>query len=421
MDVSQAGEQDIPALHQALVDKQVEAENITSARVEAAFRAVPRHLFLPGVPLEVVYRDQAITTKYLNGTPISSSSQPAIMAIMLEQLQLERGQRVLEIGAGTGYNAALMAHIVGTQGKVVTIDIDDDTVANARRNLAAAGYERVQVLCADGGLGYPDAAPYDRIILTVASQDIVPAWREQLKRDGRLLLPLSIRGSQVAIAFEQVGEYLQSTSVQGCGFMMLRGDFGEHGSHTQGGPERGLHLECNEGRSMDMDGVYRLLTGPAQDIPLNISVTFQEMFFQLNTWLALHEPDFCRLTIEDELVERGILPNPFLPSSNKKLISTVGLFGEAALCVLVCFPAQNVSENNSALSPSPQWFVRSFGSNDVLAYRLLAQVRAWNAAGRPALEKLSIRVYPQNTSYIPTTHEILIPKRWTNLVCTWQR
>ncbi len=131
MDVSQAGEQDIPALHQALVDKQVEAENITSARVEAAFGAVPRHLFLSGVPLEEVYRDQAITTKYLNGTPISSSSQPAIMAIMLEQLQLERGQRVLEIGAGTGYNAALMAHIVGTEGKVVTIDIDDDTVARA--------------------------------------------------------------------------------------------------------------------------------------------------------------------------------------------------------------------------------------------------------------------------------------------------
>ncbi len=103
-------------LHQALVDQLLamrsadsRARLIRSPAVEAAFRAAPRHLFLPEVPVEQVYRDEAIVTKRQDGVPISSSSQPAIMAIMLEQLALEPGHRVLEIGAGTGYNAALLA------------------------------------------------------------------------------------------------------------------------------------------------------------------------------------------------------------------------------------------------------------------------------------------------------------------------
>src|SRR5437763_4911762 len=111
-------------LHQALVDKLKRDGNIFTPSVEAAFRAVPRHLFLPGVALDEVYRDQAIATKTLNGIYVSSSSQPAIMAIMLELLELKPGQRVLEIGAGTASNAALIAHIVGKTGQVVTIDID---------------------------------------------------------------------------------------------------------------------------------------------------------------------------------------------------------------------------------------------------------------------------------------------------------
>ena len=108
---------DAAALHRALVDGLVGRRCISDARVEAAFRAVPRHLFLPGVPLADAYRDQAIPTKTVDGEAVSSSSQPEIMATMLEQLKLEPGLRVLEIGAGTGYNAALMPHIVGEEGK----------------------------------------------------------------------------------------------------------------------------------------------------------------------------------------------------------------------------------------------------------------------------------------------------------------
>jgi protein-L-isoaspartate(D-aspartate) O-methyltransferase len=116
---------DRSTLPQALVDELKNKGAIRTTPVETAFRAVPRHLFVPGVALDEVYRDQSIPTKRLDGAIVSSSSQPAIMAVMLEQLALEPGHHVLEIGAGAGYNAALMAHIVGETGQVVTVDIDE--------------------------------------------------------------------------------------------------------------------------------------------------------------------------------------------------------------------------------------------------------------------------------------------------------
>src|SRR5215204_4057723 len=122
------------------------------------------------------------------GRPISSSSQPAIMAVMLDQLDVRPGQRVLEIGTGTGYNAALLAELVGGSGAVTTVDIDADLVEQAGRNLDAAGVGGVDVVRGDGSAGgvdvvrgdgsagWPDAAPYDRIILTAAARDLAPAW-----------------------------------------------------------------------------------------------------------------------------------------------------------------------------------------------------------------------------------------------------
>jgi protein-L-isoaspartate(D-aspartate) O-methyltransferase len=181
-----------------LVQKLKSRGHIRTPQVEAAFRAVPRHVFLPGVALDEVYSDRPIITKRLDGIPVSSSSQPSAMAIMLEQLGLEPGHRVLEVGAGTGYNAALMAHIVGDEGQVITVDIDEDIVESAREHLAAADLDRVEVVCGDGGLGYPVAAPYDRIILTVGAWDIVPAWWEQLKPNGLILVPLWIKGEERA-------------------------------------------------------------------------------------------------------------------------------------------------------------------------------------------------------------------------------
>ena len=131
---------------------------ITSPRVEEAFRRVRRHAFLPGQSLEDAYRDDAIVTRTSGGLPSSSSSQPSIMAIMAEQLELELGQRVLEIGAGTGYNAALLRELVGPEGKVVTVEIQPDVSEEAASNLGRAGYADVLVVSGDGGFGFPRGA-----------------------------------------------------------------------------------------------------------------------------------------------------------------------------------------------------------------------------------------------------------------------
>jgi protein-L-isoaspartate(D-aspartate) O-methyltransferase len=214
----------IGGLHRRLVDRLKGGGLLDSPPIEAAFRAVRRDLFLPGVPLEEVYSDRVIPTKFQDGRSISSSSQPAVMAIMLQQLGIEPGQRVLEVGTGTGYNAALIAQIVGETGEVISIDLDADTVDKAREHLAVAGYSRVRVKCADGWFGYPEAAPYDRIILTAATWDIAPAWRDQLRPGGRMVLPLVLFDTlQKLVAFELAAGCLASVSIKDGSFMPLRG------------------------------------------------------------------------------------------------------------------------------------------------------------------------------------------------------
>src|SRR4249919_151767 len=170
----------LAGLRERLVDQVLATSGIRDERIAAALRDVPRHLFLPHLPPQDAYLDDAIVTKRdADGQPISSSSQPAIMAIMLDQLTLAPGQRVLEIGAGTGYNAALMRHIVGSAGTVISVDIDADLVGQAREHLASAGYPDVTVVAADGAGGYPAGAPYDRVIATVGVSDLAPAWLDQ--------------------------------------------------------------------------------------------------------------------------------------------------------------------------------------------------------------------------------------------------
>jgi protein-L-isoaspartate(D-aspartate) O-methyltransferase len=121
------------------------------------------------------------------------------------KIWLAAGHRVLEIGTGTGYNAALIARIVGDQKSVVTIDVVPDLIGQARVNLTAAGYGRVTVVCGDGAAGVPDHAPYDRIIVTTGTWDLATQWWAQLGPAGRIVLPLSIRGIQLSVGLEMPG------------------------------------------------------------------------------------------------------------------------------------------------------------------------------------------------------------------------
>ncbi|MCY7341859.1 MAG: methyltransferase, FxLD system, partial [Pseudonocardia sp.] len=161
-----------------------------SAAVERAFRTVPRHLFLPDVDLAEAYAPRPVITKRApNGTALSSASSPNLVADMLELLDARPGHQVLEIGAATGINAALLAEIVGPDGHVVTVEIDHDLTEEARTALDTAGYGHVEVHCADGALGHPSGGPYDRIIVTAGAWNIPATWWEQLAPAGRLVVP----------------------------------------------------------------------------------------------------------------------------------------------------------------------------------------------------------------------------------------
>ncbi len=211
-------------MHAALIAHLRHEGLLDDPAIAAAFDAVPRHYFLPGHPLEQIYADQAVAIKRAGDEWLSSSSQPSLMALMLAQLDLAPGQRVLEIGAGTGYNAALMAQIVGPTGRVLSLDLDAELTVAARAHLVAAGYPEVEVRHADGALGAPDAAPFARIIVTVGAWDLLPAWREQLAPGGRIVVPVTVLpGLTLSLALEQRGEVWVAVSARPCGFVLLRG------------------------------------------------------------------------------------------------------------------------------------------------------------------------------------------------------
>lgn len=197
------------AAHHDLIDQMIARGSLWSEALVAAFRATPRLPFLDRLwsqrenrwrvvdvdaptdeDLAAVYADRAVTTRLSESSvAVSSSSQPSLMAGMLEDLRLERGQRVLEVGAGTGYNAALLAHVVGG---VVSIDVDQQVLDDARRHLARLPDRDVVLLYGDGREGYAEAAPFDRIQVTAATDDLEPAWLAQLRPGGIVQAPFDL-------------------------------------------------------------------------------------------------------------------------------------------------------------------------------------------------------------------------------------
>jgi protein-L-isoaspartate(D-aspartate) O-methyltransferase len=426
---SKERQSDVTALHQAMVDQLKNSGVIRSPGVEEAFRAVPRHLFLPGLPLDQVYRDEAIVTKWQGERAISSSSQPAAMTIMLEQLSLEPGHRVLEIGAGTGFNAAVMAQIVGETGNVTTIDIDEVIVEEAREHLVQAGFGRVEAICGDGGYGYSPSAPYDRIIVTVGAADIPTAWREQLSPDGRIVLPLAIfpDGRQMTFGFAFSDGALTAVSVTHCAFMPLRGAFPgrqpNEDRKVQLGTEPGLllHLNSDDQREVDPAMIYELLTGPFKDFPTGVEVSAQDLEASFFVWAGFVEPEDgygsfdCALSAKGEMANRGIVP--YLFGLAGKFCSTSGLFKDGSMAVLTRPAEQTPPHEWPKGEPLFELSVRSYGPDLTLAEYLIKQIRDWDAAGRhPDMRRLKVRAYPQENNYAPMADEIIVDRQCTRFI-----
>jgi protein-L-isoaspartate(D-aspartate) O-methyltransferase len=401
-----------------LVDELRDSGRLTSRAVEAAFRAVPRHVFLPEMGATEAYQDEAFVIKTGDdGMPLSSSSQPAIMAIMLEQLGLSRGSRVLEIGTGTGYNAALMAFLVGERGSVVTVDIDADLVARARANLAVAGYAQVVVICGDGGFGAPDHAPFDRIMVTVGAWDLAPDWLAQLGPGGRIVLPLSVRGIQLCMALEREAGHWRSRSASRCGFIRIAGAFVGPDSFVPLGPQPGLHVQADEGRRVDVGALYAVLNGPATDVPAGVRVAGLSELGEADLWLTVTEPDLVRLTITGGGPLAGKLL-PLLPfgamadSPNAPDAGGSGGLGVAALLPVRPPARRRYGEFDIA--------VRGFGPRGPdLAGRLAGRVLAWDELGRPGASGLRLNAYPLGTPAAALPGQVILDRPHTRLALSW--
>jgi protein-L-isoaspartate(D-aspartate) O-methyltransferase len=406
------GAADSVELRHALVEKLLRDGHLRSPRLADAFTAVPRELFVPDVPLEEAYRSsEAIIVKRIDGVGVSSASAPDVMALMLEQLDPRPGQRVLEIGAGTGYNAALLARVVGPAGSVVTVDIDDDLVAAAQAHLNTSGARNVRVVCSDGALGYPTPELFDRIILTVAARDIAPAWREQLVPEtGRLVLPLVLRGPQRCVAFVNRPDCLVSADVRGCSFMQLRGLLAPEPQQLPLNPEGSLAItqRADDAPAIDIGTVAGSLVGPMLHKPTGVMPRTERVREGLELWLAVHDRAACALWSAPGPAS----PLPHLFGSPERFRATLGLVDASGAAVLAwCHqPGQ-----------SNELCVRAPAAADALAERMREHVQAWDAAGQPSDADLHIRAYPSASRPQPEPGEIVVDQRWTRFVLRWSQ
>jgi protein-L-isoaspartate(D-aspartate) O-methyltransferase len=203
----------------AMVARQIEARGIDDPATLAAMRNVPRHLFVPEARQRQAYADSPLPIGF--GQTIS---QPYIVAYMTELLQLAPGMRVLEIGTGSGYQAAVLAEIVDD---VYTIEIIAELADWGERNLRGSGYHRVRVRRADGYHGWEEFAPFDAIVVTAAADHIPPPLVEQLRDGGRMVIPVgSPFRTQMLMLVTREGDDVRTQSLLPVRFVPLTRDPG---------------------------------------------------------------------------------------------------------------------------------------------------------------------------------------------------
>jgi protein-L-isoaspartate(D-aspartate) O-methyltransferase len=205
-------------LRKRMVEEQLMPRGINDQKVLQAFYKVERHLFMPRELRETSYADYPV--------PIGEGqtiSQPFIVALMTECLGLSGEEKVLEIGTGSGYQTAILAELAK---EVYSVERFAKLSKNAESALRETGYQNVKLKVGDGSLGWPEEAPFDRIIITAASPRIPLPLTEQLKDGGRLVLPLGESFSQMLTVVEKKGNKLESTEVCGCVFVPLVGKYG---------------------------------------------------------------------------------------------------------------------------------------------------------------------------------------------------
>nr|WP_075072477.1 protein-L-isoaspartate(D-aspartate) O-methyltransferase [Longilinea arvoryzae] len=209
---------DFSVQREAMVLRQIQRRGIFTPRVLEAFCRIPRHRFVPREDWAYAYDDCPL--------PIGlgqTISQPYIVALMTDLLRLRGDETVLEVGTGSGYQAAILALLTR---QVHTIERHPALADRARKVLEALGLDNVSVHVGDGSLGWPEAAPYQGILVTAAPPDVPQPLLDQLVDGGRLVLPVGSPGFQVLQVWQRSGETWQEETVLSVAFVLLRGKYG---------------------------------------------------------------------------------------------------------------------------------------------------------------------------------------------------
>lgn len=212
------GKIDFQIARKRMVEGQIARRGITSPRILEAFLDTPRHLFIPKIQHLFAYEDGPL--------PIGKGqtiSQPYIVAYMTERLNLGGEERVLEIGTGSGYQAAILGKLAA---EVHTVERHPSLAKSAAQLLADLGYENIQVHLGDGTRGLLDFAPYDAIMVTAAAPDVPDPLLDQLADGGRLIMPVGGRGGQMLHLYQRRGEEIIRDNLTPVAFVPLIGDHG---------------------------------------------------------------------------------------------------------------------------------------------------------------------------------------------------
>ncbi len=211
-------EDNFSELRERMVDQQIAARGVTDLRVLAAMRQVPRHLFIPQHLWDQAYNDYPL--------PIGEDqtiSQPYIVALMTELLELKVADRVLEVGTGSGYQAAILAELAAA---VFSIDRVGGLAYQAEEVLKSLGYQNIKIRVGDGTLGWPEEMPFDAIIVTAGAPKVPRPLTEQLALGGRLVIPVGDVWSQTLTCVRKTREGLKFEYHGGCRFVRLIGKYG---------------------------------------------------------------------------------------------------------------------------------------------------------------------------------------------------
>jgi protein-L-isoaspartate(D-aspartate) O-methyltransferase len=372
--------EDAATLRRAMVTTLRNEGLITTDSVAAAMNAVPRHAFAPGEPLEKVYQTNTTLVPKIDadGRQTSVVSASHIQAIQLEQADIRAGMNVLEIGSG-GYNAALIAELVGPTGSATTVDIDADIVDRARAGLSRAGYDQVNVVLADAEHGVPQHAPYDRIIVTVGAWDIPPAWLDQLTPTGRIVVPLRFAGITRLIAFDRNPgtPALTASNYRLGSFVPMQGDGAATEQLIAVTPDIGLRLDQQSTTTFDVPALRKALNSPPVE---SWSGTPFDMPDELELFLLTSGPELPMLHAAQPAVDQGVV--------NRTVRN-----GTPALVRGGSFAYRVKRENAQTVSGYETGVVAHGPEAEQIGSELLAMIRNW-ASGHYRRGAAHVTYYP---------------------------